>query len=69
MTEWVYQIRIFVTSDSSADLRSFRSSAAAKAISRISIDKSMEPICTYDAFKSYCDEAEQNGLHEFLLYH
>ena len=69
MTEWFYQIRIFVTSDLSADLRSFQYSAAAKAIIKVATDNSMEPICTYDAFKSYCDEAEQNGLHEFPLYH
>ena len=29
----------------------------------------MEPICTYYAFKSYRLKAEQNGLHEFPLYH
>ena len=68
MTEWFYQIRIFVTSDLSADLRSFQYSAAAKAILKVATDNSMEPICTYDAFKGYCDEAEENGIEEYALY-
>ena len=69
MTEWMYQIRIVVTSELSADLRALRSSASAKAISKIAADNAMEPVCTFDAFQAYCDEAEKHELHEFPLYH
>ena len=69
MTKKFYQIRIFVTSDLLADLRSFLSSAAAKSNSKNATDNFMEPICNYDAFYLYCNEAEQNGLLEFLVYH
>ncbi len=69
MTNWLYQIRIVVTPELSADLRSLRSSTTAKLITKIATDNSMELICTYDAFKAYCDEAEKNGLNEFPLYH
>ena len=69
MTEWMYQIRIVVTSELSADLRALRASASAKAILKIAADNAMEPVCTFDAFKAYCDEAEKHGLHEFPLYH
>ena len=69
MTEWMYQIRIVVTSELSADLRALRSSASAKAISKIAADNAMEPVCTFDAFQAYCDEAEKYELHEFPLYH
>ena len=69
MTEWMYQIRIVVTSELSADLRALRTSASGKAISKIAADNEMEPVCTFDAFKAYCNEAEKHGLHEFPLYH
>ena len=53
MTEWMYQIRIVVTSELSADLRALRTSASGKAISKIAADNEMEPVCTFDAFKAY----------------
>ena len=28
----------------------------------------MSLVCTYDAFKGYCDEAEENGVEEYALY-
>ena len=38
-------------------------------IFKIATNNSMEPMCIYDSFKSYRDEAEQNESHEFPLYH
>ena len=28
----------------------------------------MSLVCTFDAFKEYCDEAEENGIEEYALY-
>ena len=69
MTEWLYQIRIVVTSSLSTDLRSLWSSATAKEVAKVAKKYSMEAVCTYDAFKEYCDEAEQNGLDGYSLYY
>ena len=29
----------------------------------------MSLVCTFEAFKEYCDEAEQNGIEKYGLYH
>ena len=29
----------------------------------------MSLVCTFEAFKEYCDEAEQNGTEKYGLYH
>ena len=40
----------------------------AQKLDKISSDHGMSLVCTYDAFKGYCDEAEENGVHEYALY-
>ena len=37
-------------------------------LDEISNDDGMSLVCTYDAFKGYCDEAEENGIEEYALY-
>ena len=68
MTDWLYQIRIVVTSALSKDLRSRGASATAKKIIEIAKKYEMQAVCTYDAFKAYCEEAERNGLDGYSLY-
>ena len=68
MTDWLYQIRIVVTSALSTDLRSLSTSTAAQEVTEIAKKYDMRAVCTYDAFKAYCEEAEVNGLEGYSLY-
>ena len=68
MTDWLYQIRIVVTSALSTDLRSMGTSTTAQEVTEIAKKYDMRAVCTYDAFKSYCEEAEGNGLEGYSLY-
>ena len=68
MTAWLYQIRIVVTSELSNDLRSSGTSTTAKKVTEITKKYHMQAVCTFDAFKAYCEEAEQNGLDGYSLY-
>ena len=68
MTDWLYQIRIVVTSALSTDLRSRGTSRTAKKITEIAKKYDMQAVCTYDAFNAYCEEAECNGLDGYSLY-
>ena len=68
MTDWLYQIRIVVTSALSKDLRSRGTSATAQKVIEIAKKYDMRAVCTYDAFKAYCDEAERDGLDGHSLY-
>ena len=68
MTDWLYQIRIVVTSALSTDLRSLSTSTAAQEVTEIAKKYDMRAVCTYDAFKAYCEEAEGNGLEGYSLY-
>ena len=68
MTDWLYQIRIVVTSALSTDLRSRGASATAKKITEIAKKYDMQDVCTYDALNAYCEEAERNGLDGYSLY-
>ena len=68
MTDWLYQIRIVVTSALSTDLRSMGTSTTAQEVTEIAKKYDMRAVCTDDAFKAYCEEAEGNGLEGYSLY-
>ena len=68
MTDWLYQIRIVVTSALSTDLRSMGTSTTAQEVTEIAKKYDMRAVCTYDAFKAYCEEAEENGIEGYSLY-
>ena len=68
MSDWLYQVRIRVSESLSESLRSGKHSGLAGKLDEISRTHGMSLVCTYDAFKSYCDEAEENGVEEYALY-
>jgi len=68
MSDWQYQVRIRVSERLSESLRSGNRTDLANNLDRISNDHGMSLVCTYDAFKGYCDEAEENGIDEYALY-
>ena len=68
MSDWLYQVRIRVSERLSESLRSGRHTDLANNLDSISNDHGMSLVCTYDAFKGYCDEAEENGIEEYALY-
>ena len=68
MSDWLYQVRIRVSERLSESLRSGRHTDLANDLDKISNDHGMSLVCTYDAFKGYCDEAEENGIDEYALY-
>jgi len=69
MSEWLYQIRIKVSEKLSRDLRGPKVSRLAKEIDKIAEEHSAQLVCTFDAFSAYCEEAEQNGIEHYELYH
>ena len=68
MSDWLYQVRIRVSDNLSESLRSGNHTDLAQKLDKISNDHGMALVCTYDAFKGYCDEAEENGIDEYALY-
>ena len=68
MSDWLYQVRIRVSENLSESLRSGNHTDLAQKLDKISYDHGMSLVCTYDAFKGYCDEAEENGIDEYALY-
>ena len=68
MSNWLYQVRIRVSERLSESLRSGRHTDLANNLNKISNEHGMSLVCTYDAFKGYCDEAEKNGIEEYALY-
>ena len=68
MSDWLYQVRIRVSERLSESLRSGRHTDLASDLDKISNDHGMSLVCTYDAFKGYCDEAEEHGIEEYPLY-
>ena len=68
MSDWLYQVRIRVSESLSESLRSGKHSGLAGKLDEISSRHGMLLVCTYDAFKGYCDEAEENGVEEYALY-
>ena len=68
MSDWLYQVRIRVSEGLSASLRSGKHTVLAGQLDEISSTHGMSLVCTYDAFKGYCDEAEENDVEEYALY-
>ena len=68
MSDWLYQVRIRVSESLSESLRSGKHSGLAGKLGDISSTHGVSLVCTYDAFKGYCDEAEENGVEEYALY-
>ena len=68
MSNWLYQVRIRVSENLSESLRSGKHTDLAGELDEISRNHGMSLVCTYDAFKGYCDEAEENGVEEYALY-
>jgi hypothetical protein len=65
MSEWLYQIRIKVTKNISEDLRSKQKQSLSKKLKKIADTYNMILVCTFDAFKEYCDEAEKYGIEKY----
>ena len=68
MSDWLYQVRIRVSERLSESLRNGSYTDLGNNLEGISNDHGMSLVCTYDAFKGYCDEAEENGIDEYALY-
>ena len=68
MSEWLYQIRIKTSAVLSADLRGARAMALSQAVLKIAKQNGMQLVCTYDAFREYCEEAERNDIAQYHLY-
>ncbi len=68
MAEWLYQIRIKVTQELSVALRSKEKNEDTVRLQEIEETFGMKLVCTFDAFKAYCDEAEKVGTVEYHLY-
>ena len=69
MSEWQYQVRIRTSERLSRTLRSEDTSSLADRLRAISQSHGMTIVNTFDAFKEYCDEAEDNGIEKYSLYH
>ena len=69
MSDWLYQIRIKVSEGLSKDLRGLNKLALSKEITKIATDNKSRLVCTFDAFASYCAEAEKEGIEQYELYH
>ena len=69
MSDWQYQVRIRTSEQLSQTLRSEDTSSLADRLRAISQSHGMTIVNTFDAFKEYCDEAEDNGIEKYSLYH
>ena len=68
MSDWLYQVRIRVSERLSDSLRGGCHTDLANKLDRMSNEHGVSLVCTYDGFKAYCDEAEENGIEEYALY-
>ena len=68
VTNWLYQVRIKVNTNLSDALRKRELIGTSKEIYKIAEHHGTIPVCTYDAFCEYCDEAEREGIDEYPLY-
>lgn len=68
MSEWLYQIRIKVSEKLSEDLRTANDLELSREIIKIASDNNCRLVCTFDAFKEYCEEAEREGIEQYELY-
>ncbi len=66
--EWLYQVRIKVSKKISDELRRKTPSNSSNKISLIATNFGTTPVCTFDAFRGYCAEAERNGVEGYPLY-
>ena len=69
MSKWQYQVRIKTSERLSRTLRTNDTSSLADKLRAISQAHGMTIVNTFDAFKGYCDEAEENGIEKYSLYH
>ena len=67
--DWRYQVRIRTSERLSQTLRNEDSFSLADKLRAISHSHGMTIVNTFDAFKDYCDEAEENGIEKYSLYH
>ena len=66
--QWLYQVRIRVDENLSNALRAEDKTGTSGIIFSIANTHKLTPVCTYDAFRDYCLEAEQNTLDNYPLY-
>ena len=66
--EWLYQVRITVSSEISDSLRRNERNGVSGDLYRIAERYNTIPICTYDGFYDYCTEAEEYGIENYPLY-
>ena len=67
--DWQYQVRIRTSERLSQTLRNEDTFSLADKLRAVSHSHGMTIVNTYDAFKEYCDEAEENGIEKYSLYH
>ena len=65
---WLYQVRIRVDTELSDSLRANQLTGTSGIIFSLASQYGLRPVCTYDAFRGYCLEAEANKLEDFPLY-
>ena len=68
MSDWLYQVRLKLSEELSNALRTNQPSPRADQLRAIASNYNMNIVCTLDAFREYCNEAEQNGIENYLLY-
>ena len=68
MSDWLYQVRLKSSEELSNALRTNQPSIRADQLRAIASNYNMNIVCTLDAFREYCNEAEQNGIENYLLY-
>ena len=66
--DWLYQIRIRVSKKLSEAIRMDKSNGTATKLTDIASRHRTKLVCTYDAFATYCAEAEKNGIGNYPLY-
>jgi hypothetical protein len=68
VANWLYQVRIKVNANLSDALRKRELIGTSKEIYKIAEFHGTIPVCTYDAFCEYCNEAEREGVDKYSLY-
>ena len=68
VANWLYQVRIKVNTNLSDALRKRELVGTSKEIYKIAQQHGTIPVCTYDAFCEYCNEAEREGIDAYPLY-
>ena len=68
MSDWLYQVRLNLSEELSNALRENQATTRADQLRTIASNYNMNIVCTLDAFQEYCNEAEENGIENYLLY-